>query len=438
MLGSAVTAANVRAQRARPRPFVVTESSVRQGRFRAIAVSRDSILSTYPRAAREVRFRFSINGAENEFPNGTEHTIYLRPRGGRLVTRIYRFGDESEPAPPTPEESATSEDGVANVTFRVDLRDVLHSMEAQGFYQPRLGVCINRGDLAHVYVVGDPPPLTWDYASLQPGSPLELRDADGDGIYEGTLPIETAYTRPRTANGRALWARTADLSAYPDLTSPQRLQDASYRLSLEELRQLIRVDGALSAGAKWPGVWTRDVSLSTILSLAIIAPDVARRSLLTKVDTTRSVIQDTGTGGSWPVSTDRMVWSLAAWEIYAMTGDRSGLRKAYDITRRSALADLHAARDAATGLFNGETSFMDWREQSYPRWMQPADISRSQSLGTNAIHYATYRVLGKMSHELRETDRRWDLLADSVKAGMSAHLWQADRGWFGEYRYGRT
>ena len=29
--------------------------------------------------------------------------------------------------------------------------------------------------------------------------------------------------------------------------------------------------------------------------------------------------------------------------------------------------------------------------------MQPADIYRSQNLGTNAIHYAAYRVLAEMA-----------------------------------------
>ena len=71
----------------RAAPFVVTDSAVRQGPFMAVAPSRDTIYSSYPRAAREVRFRFSINGLENEFPPGTEHTIYLRPRGGRLDDR---------------------------------------------------------------------------------------------------------------------------------------------------------------------------------------------------------------------------------------------------------------------------------------------------------------------------------------------------------------
>lgn len=33
------------------------------------------------------------------------------------------------------------------------------------------------------------------------------------------------------------------------------------------------------------------------------------------------VEQDTGTGGSWPISSDRVVWCIAAWEAYCLTGD---------------------------------------------------------------------------------------------------------------------
>ncbi|HET9003720.1 MAG TPA: hypothetical protein VFN39_06920, partial [Gemmatimonadaceae bacterium] len=419
-------------------PFTVTDTSVRQGRFSAVALSRDTIVSSYPRAAREVRFRFSINGVENEFPGGTEHTIYLRPVNGKLVTQLYTFGDETEPPPPTPEQSASSEDGTAQVTFRVDLRKVKQALRETGHYDPPLGALIERDQLKSVYVVGDPAPLTWDYGALHPGSPLELTDPDSDGVFTGTVAIPTDYTRPRLADGRAIWARSMDLSAFPALTSSQRLQDAVYQLSLEELRQLVREDGALSAGAKWPGVWTRDVSLSVILSLALVAPDATRRSLMAKVDSAGRIIQDTGTGGSWPVSSDRMVWALAAWELYAATGDRDWLRQSYDIIERSADADLHAVRDPATGLFNGESSFEDWREQSYPRWMQPADIYRSQNLGTNAIHFAAYRVLGDMARALGEPAAQWDSTAAGIQRAMTQLLWQPGRGWFGQYRYGRN
>ena len=422
----------------RSKEFVVTDTSVRQGRFEAVALSRDTIVSSYPRAGREVRFRFSINAQDNEFRPGTEHTVYVRPRNGTIVTPVYVFGVEGAPYLPTPEQSASSEDGTARITFRLDMRPVLRSFRQSGSYTPPNGTAIAREAFQGAYVIGGATPMTWDLRSIRPGSQLQLTDADGDSIYTVTLPFEATYTRPLAANGQAIWTRTMDLSAFPQLTSSQRIVDALYRMSLEELRQLVRDDGALSAGAKWEGVWTRDVSLSSVLGLSFAAPDAVRRSLMAKVDSEGRIIQDTGTGGSWPVSTDRTTWALAAWELYATTGDRSWLRKAYDVISRSAEADLHAAFDRSTGLFRGESSFMDWREQSYPRWMEPSDIYQSQNLGTNAVHYATYRILADMARALGEPATRWSAVADTVRRAINAHLWQADRGWYGEYRYGRN
>jgi hypothetical protein len=417
--------------------FTVTDTSVRQGRFEAVALSRDSIVSTYPRSGREMQFRFSINGQDNEFRPGTQHTVYIRPINGRIVSPVYVFGQESPPADPTPEAYATSEEGVAQVTIRLDLREVLRSFAQTGAYDPPEGPPTTSRDF-HVYVIGMPEPLTWDASALRPGSSAELTDPDGDGIYTVTLPLEAQYTRPRDAAGRAVWVRHADLSAFPQLHSPQRLADALYSLSLEELTQLVRDDGALSAGAKWPGVWTRDVAYSSVLALAIVAPDAVRRSLEAKVDSAGRIIQDTGTGGSWPVSTDRMTWALAAWELYAVTGDRDWLRRAYDVIRRSAEADLHAIVDPETGLAMGETSFMDWREQSYPRWMQPADIAQSAALGTNVVHAATWRILAEMASALGEPSQRWTRMADRLRDAIDVRLWQPGLSYYATFRYGRT
>ncbi|GAC1646879.1 MAG: hypothetical protein NVS4B3_00060 [Gemmatimonadaceae bacterium] len=436
-VGISIAAPPLVAQLYQSAAFTITDSSVRQGRFEAVALSRDTIVSSYPRAAREVRFKFSINGEENEFRPGTEHTIYIRPRNGEIVTPVYTFGVEQPPVSPLPEGASGSEEGIARVTFRLDLRAVLRSFRESGVYRPPNGRPIHTEEFQGVYVVGGTEPLTWDFSTLHPGSPLQLIGPGRDSIYTVTLPIEALYTRPQIPDGRAIWARQSDLSAFPQLISSQRLPDALYRMSLEELQQLVRSDGALAAGAKWPGVWTRDISLSTVLGLALVIPDAVRQSLLAKVDSAGRIIQDTGTGGSWPISTDRMSWALAAWELYAATGDRGWLQTAYDVVRRSAEADLHAAFDPTTELFRGESSFLDWREQSYPRWMEPRDIYQSQALGTNIVHYGAYRVLADMARELGKPSERWSAIADTVRRGINAHLWQADRGWYGQFRYGR-
>ena len=416
--------------------YEVYASGVKQGPFEARALSRDTIVSNYPRAAREVHFKFALNGVDNEFPPGIEHTINLRPQGGKLVTPLYAFAVPPQPVLPRPENAAEGGDGIANVTIRLDMRAVRRSIAEKGYYDPPLGARITK--LESVFVIGDTDPLVWDSRTLRPGMPQQLTDTRGDGTYEVTLPFKTEYLRPLSSYGRAFWARRLDISAFPQLTSQQPLLDALYRLSLEELLELKRPDGALSAGAKWPGVWTRDVALSSVLALALIAPDEVRKSLMMKVDSTGRIIQDTGTGGSWPISTDRMTWALAAWEVYAVTGDRDWLRTSYGIISRSAVADRHAAFDAGTGLFRGESSFLDWREQSYPRWMQPADIYQSEALGTNAVHYGAYRALASMARALGEPAAAWDARADSVKAGMAAQLWLPALGWHAQYRYGRV
>jgi hypothetical protein len=417
--------------------FTVTDAGVVQGRWRAEALSRDSVVSTYPRAGREMQFRFGINGEDNEFPSGTQHTLYIRPTDGRIESPLYVFGREQPPSVPTPEAYPTSAEGLARVTLRLDMRPVLRDLRERGSYRPPQGAPIRGRDIT-VYAIGSMEPLSWDASVLRPGSPAQLTDPDGDGIFTVTLPIEAQYTRPLAAPARAVWARTADLSAFPRLRSPEVLLDALYRMSLEELTQLVREDGALAAGAKWPGVWTRDVAYSSVLALALVAPDAVRKSLLAKVDSAGRIIQDTGTGGSWPNSTDRMTWALAAWELYAATGDRAWLRRSYDVIRRSAEADRHAAFDAETGLVMGETSFMDWREQSYPRWMEPRDIARSAAVGTNAVHYATRRILADMAAALGEPSAPHARTADALRDAIRAHLWDPRLGYFASFTYGRA
>jgi hypothetical protein len=235
-----------------------------------------------------------------------------------------------------------------------------------------------------------------------------------------------------------VWELKRDVSRFPRLQSPQRLVDALHQLALEELLELEREDGAFNAGGRWPGVWTRDLAWSALLGVVLVAPAAVRNGLLQRVDSLGRIIQDSGTGGSWPLSTDRVAWSLAAWELFAVTGDTAWLRTAHDVIRRSAEADLEVAFDSATGLFRGESTFLDWRDQSYPRWMDAKDIGHGQALGTNVLHYASYRLLARMARLLGEPTNRWDDIADRIQRGLSTHFWQAEPGHYGQYRYGRA
>jgi hypothetical protein len=418
--------------------FTVSGTAVDQGGFRAVAGGPDRIESNYQRAATEVNFKFSLNGEDNERVPGEDHMIYLRPRDGRLITPVYRFGELDAPLTPEPRLAAAEpEEGPVDVTFRLDLSRALAAWRTAGSYDPPNGPAIAAGDLEGVYVVGNVAPLSWDFGALRPGAPTELHDPDGDGVYEVTLRFAASFARPLTARGTVVWELGQDLSRFPVHTSPQPLVDALHRLALEELLELRNEEGTLDAGGRWPGVWTRDLAWSTLLALALVAPEEVRRGLLARVDEEGRIRQDSGTGGSWPISTDRVAWALAAWELYAASGDEDWLRTAYEVIRRSAEADLAVAFDPAAGLFRGETTFLDWREQSYPRWMGPTDIGTSRALGTNVLHYGAYRVLARMAALLGEPTGRWDEVAAAVRVGLDERLWQPERGHHGAYLYGR-
>ena len=444
LFGMALAASPAAAQQPlhRTDAYTVTDTSVVQGDFRAFATSRTRITSNYQRERTAINFKFSINGRDNEAASGNDLRLRLDPVGGRFLAPVYVFGerpDQGFPQPTTVTRRAGTDS--VEVVFRVDMRAMHRAFRQQGRYDPPSGEPIPEEAFEGVYIMGDTPPLTWDRSRLT-GDSFRLTDADDDGVYRIALTFPRRDLRPLNEDDRAVWTLSDSLrevvSAYPQYRSDQRLVDALYNLSLEEVRLSLREDGAFMAGKKWTGVWTRDISYSILLSLALVEPEAAKTSLRAKVTPGGRIIQDTGTGGSWPVSTDRMTWALAAWETYLTTGDEDWLEESYDVIRRSAEADLRTAFDSTSGLFHGEASFMDWREQSYPGWMDPKDIYLSQVLSTNVVHHRTYRILAEMAEELGEPTERWTQVAETVQSAVNRHLWMPTEGRYASFRYGRN
>ena len=227
---------------------------------------------------------------------------------------------------------------------------------------------------------------------------------------------------------------------YGRFKGTDKVETDLYNLALDEMVQDIEDDGTFRTGELWGGVWTRDVSYSAILSLAHLEPEVLKTSLMRKVDDRGRIIQDTGTGGSWPCSVDRVIWTVAAYEAYLETGDMEWLENVYDITMRTLIADQTVAFDPETGLYRGESSFIDWRHQSYPEWMQCVDIAGSECLGTNAVYYQVYNLMSSMAKALgdKESAAVWAKRAATIKNGINTYLWMPEKGYYAQYLYGRN
>ena len=422
--------------------YSVYRDSVTQGPNHARAVSATELTSNYrspanDRQSPQITFKFSLNGKDNELPPGQDNTFLALPAtpGTALETPLITFGQRyADPRPvPTDKYLAPS----TPVKIRLDMRLVLAAFAKQGFYTTFKGEKIYKQDFKKVFVAGNTSPLSWDFDNLVNKPELEMHDPNGDGIYEVTLTLNVPAAAKTTAQQ---WKKSLKTDDFPQYSSEYPLADALYNLALEEARRAVEPDSTFRTGKEWAGVWTRDVSYSIMLAQATLQPRSAMKSLLRKVSPEDRIIQDTGTGGAYPCSTDRVVWAVAAWEIYKVTGDNAWLRKVYPIVKKSLEEDAQNAYDPATGLVRGESSFLDWREQTYPRWMQPVDICQSENLGTNAVHFQANTVLGLMARQLGDAAVAacHEQAAGAIKQAINQHLWLGQAGYYGQYRYGRV
>ena len=419
--------------------FSVYRDSVVQDSFVAKALSRNEIVSNYISAANEfksaeVNFKFSINGADNSAATGKDNTLICAGSNGNYQMPAIKFGEQYIDPAKKSSDSYLKKD--ARLTLRVDMTDVLKSFKDKGFYVCFDGKKIYKDDFKGVFVAGNMAPLTWDFNNLYSHKELELKDDDKDGIYETTLFLNQNSEENKTAHS---WKLSKDISAFPQYHSPDVLPDALYDLALEEMQNAIEADSTFRTGKEWAGVWTRDISYSIILSMGILQPKVAMLSLKRKVKNGK-IVQDTGTGGAYPISTDRAIWAVAAWEVYKVTGDKHWLKYIYEVIKNSINDDLSNIYDPQTGLVKGESSFLDWREETYPVWMQPADIYESECLGTNAVHFEANTVLVEMAAALgfKEEASKYNAVAAKIKKGINQYLWQNDKGYYGQYLYGRN
>jgi hypothetical protein len=414
--------------------YSIYTDSVVQPPFRAIATSETEIISDYQSPVTDqvnslIRFKFSLNSRDNEMPAGVDHYITLCPVNGSAETPPIKFGLQTIDTTNIP---VTILPENTKWLVKLDMRDMVKAFSEKGFYELYNGGKIYSTDFKGVYIAGASAPLIWDFENLRSHQGAQLTDDNQDGIYELIIILNPTVDRQNVTS----WKLSTDISAFPGYNSDQVLVDALYNLSLEEMVKDIRTDSTFMAGEKWDGVWTRDISYAITLSLAAINPEISKNSLLRKVKNKR-IIQDTGTGGSWPVSTDRVTWALAAWEVFKVTGDHEWLKQAFEIIRNSVEDDKFAAFDEKTGLMCGESSFLDWREQTYPKWMEPIDIYQSKNLGTNTLHYQTYRILANMAGILNVPAGEYEETAEKIKAGINQHLWMPDKGYYAQYLFGK-
>ena len=218
-----------------------------------------------------------------------------------------------------------------------------------------------------------------------------MLDPDGDGIYETTV----VFNEEKKKRPGSILAVIPQYQRVPQYHSPSPIADAIYNLSLEEMEKAIEPDSTFRTGKEWAGVWTRGYQLQ---HNALHGLSAAKGGYVQPYEKGQERKDHPGYGNRRRISLFYRPHDLGNGSLADIPGyRRSGLaQNSYAIIKRSVEDDRHNAFDKLTGLVKGESSFLDWREQTYPKWMQPADIYESFNLGTNAVHFR-HRVLSLMA-----------------------------------------
>lgn len=275
---------------------------------------------------------------------------------------------------------------------------------------------------------GDPSdPNTWTFG----GDVVSLDIAETDGLR--TYTMRSTHRMREGGQERTFSEEAGD----PILRSGVPLTDALFAMAVDDAK-LNAVDQiqdyafadpedcrCYKTGELWNWVWTRDIAYAVELGLAWVDPERSANSLLFKLSRPKAggdlqIVQDTGTGGSWPVSTDRVSWARGAMAVLRVT-DHAELRAAaIEAMRATAETDRRYVYDPSDGLYFGETSFLDWREQTYPRWVaeDTVHIAMSKSLSTNLDHLFLLRSLEELTGEQHG--------AADLAAAIDAGFWQGD------------
>jgi hypothetical protein len=307
------------------------------------------------------------------------------------------------------------------------------------------------------------------------GKPVEWRFPTWDGKSEAAAfsadnAILRGYTHSTTLQLRdpgPQYVRYAEQAGMPRVRSGNLAFDALFALALHEMKQASVsqiADGnynggkpvacdCFETGEKWHYVWTRDLSYAAHLGLALLDPQRVRNSLDFKLSGYRSgvqpgphvptpgaglqIIQDTGSGGSWPVSTDRVSWAFGAEA--ALNGLPPDERKTFAPRALAALRntieiDRVAAFDDVSGLYTGEQSFLDWREQSYASWITEdiASLAAARALSTNVAHYKAITLAAQLAAEQGDQNlaTRYADWATDLKESINRELWLDQAGMY--------
>ncbi len=201
----------------------------------------------------------------------------------------------------------------------------------------------------------------------------------------------------------------------------------------------------LRAGGDYQDPWTRDASVNSWNAVSLLAPELARNTLW--------AVCEKGPNGRVRVQNDnqwwdKAIWVVAAWNHYAITGDREFLAQSYD-TSKALLDELTATRfDKEFGLYQGPSHLQDGIA-GYPAPFDDPPGSSSfildhpgsdklMTLSVNCLYVGAMRSLAAMGGALGKGAevKVWSRRAGALKRAINERLWAPSAGSYAYMLFG--
>ena len=392
--------------------FTVTGDSVTEGDHVATALSDRHITTNFewqtdPKTAPDVlEFRLAINGQDNELPMGKAHYVRL----GQDTTFCYGEADDK-----AADDAGKPGAKGGGYTVRVDMSRVLEAFKKQGYYVGARGDTTFSSDFGGVWIAGGQWPLTDEMRALREERKYKLSATADPNVY--AVKIDAHSTAAKTEKCHD-WHIDKLNEDFPQYHSSQMLVDALYNMAIDDVARGVERGGKAA---------TREAYVPIYLSLAYLAPEYSKALLKLGVDGDSLLRNE-----SWPVMSDHALWAVAAWEVYAVTGDKEWLKYAFGVASKTLLEDLRVMMNRPVGLMRGvfcQNYGLGFRTL-YPQWMDGADLFETMSLGNNVAYQAAFDALGQMADALGSDDAGSADVAARLKEAVNQRFWDENAGMY--------
>jgi len=208
------------------------------------------------------------------------------------------------------------------------------------------------------------------------------------------------------------------------------LRDA-YQLAIWTIDNNTDENKLLKAGGNYGGEWTRDIAINSWNAASLIRPDVAEHSLWSVTNNRQTIGHQ-----YW----DKIIWVIAAWNHYLMTGNEQFLTQAYECSKNTMVQLEDSVFDQQYGLFTGPAVYQDgitaYDEPIYDPnrdnisyVLDHPNSHTIKCLSTNAVYYEAYLLLAEMA-KIKEPGATKTYLkkAAALKKNFRKHLYNKETG----------